>query len=143
MLQLAGLERLSASNFHHFEEKALKGGNLSSFKYETIVNILDFWNNGDLPWDSLTDLQVTEQLSIIKGVGKWTIDMILMYTLKRPNCFPADDFHLKQIMVNLYRLNPDVKLKSEMINVSNGWGEHKSLAVLYLLAWKEFRKVKK
>jgi DNA-3-methyladenine glycosylase II len=66
--------------------------------------------------------------------------MMLLYTLQRPNVFPYDDFHLKQIMVNLYSLNPNVKLKTQMNDIANDWGQQKSLAVLYLLAWKQFKK---
>ena len=62
--------------------------------------------------------------------------MILLYTLQGPNVFPFDNFHLKEIMVKLYELNPNVKLKAQMIEISNGWDNHKSLAVRYLLAWK-------
>ena len=66
--------------------------------------------------------------------------MILLYTLQRPNVFPYDDFHLKQIMTSLYGLNPSVKLKAQMIAIADEWGENKSLAVRYLLAWKESNK---
>jgi DNA-3-methyladenine glycosylase II len=66
--------------------------------------------------------------------------MILLYTLERPNVFPYDDFHLKQIMISLYNLNPKVRLKAQMLEVADNWGNQKSLAVLYLLAYKEFNK---
>ena len=56
------------------------------------------------------------------------------------NVFPYDDFHLKEIMVKGYNLDPNVKLKAQMIAISNDWGEHKSLAVRYLLDWKTFLK---
>lgn len=63
--------------------------------------------------------------------------MVLLYTLQRPNIFPVDDFHLKQIMVNLYKLNEKVKLKAQMMAVAEAWEQHKSLAVLYLLDYKK------
>lgn len=66
--------------------------------------------------------------------------MILLYTLQKPNVFPIDDFHLKQIMVGLYGLNPNVKLKAQMNSISKEWGNYKSIAVLYLFAWKEINK---
>jgi DNA-3-methyladenine glycosylase II len=88
----------------------------------------------------LPDEEIRAQLSAIKGIGKWTMDMILLYTLERPNVFPYDDFHLKQIMVSLYGLDSKVKLKAQMIGVSEHWGHQKSLAVRYLLAWKTYNK---
>ena len=68
--------------------------------------------------------------------------MILLYTLQRSNIFPIDDFHLKEIMVKLYELNPNIKLKQQMIEVAGHWNDKKSEAVLYLLAYKSFLKQK-
>ena len=99
---------------------------------ENRCNTLDF--------NKLSDVEVIKELSAIKGIGKWTIDMILLYTLKRPNIFPYDDFHLKQIMITLYNLDPNVKLKAQMLEISENWGNQKSLAVLYLLEWKKQNK---
>ncbi|HLO43340.1 MAG TPA: hypothetical protein VK175_03335 [Leadbetterella sp.] len=140
MLDAAGIDILSPDNFALLEEKALKDAKLSIGKYETVLDILEFWEKQPLDWFSLDDQEVREQLAKIKGIGKWTVDMILMYTLQRPNVFPYDDFHLKQIMTNLYGLDPNVKHKAQMIEVSEKWGDQKSLAVLYLLAWKNYQK---
>ena len=140
MLQLADIERLTIENFEIFEEKSFTNAKLSINKYETVLGVVEFWKKGNVDWKILTDEEIIEKLSSIKGIGKWTIDMILLYTLQRPNVFPYDDFHLKEIMVKLYGLNPNVKLKAQMIEISNAWGEHKSLAVKYLLAWKTYCK---
>lgn len=67
--------------------------------------------------------------------------MVLLYTLKRPNIFPVDDFHLKQVMIYLYQLDPKNKLKSQMLQIAEKWGNQKSLAVLYLLEWKKQNKL--
>lgn len=147
MLNTASLDILTPENFPTFEEKAFSTIQLSIGKYEAVLRIIEFWNVNNratnrIVWHELNDEEVIEKLSSIKGIGKWTIDMILLYTLQRPNMFPYDDFHLKEIMVKLYDLDPNVKLKAQMMEISNVWGEHKSLAVKYLLAWKEFNKKK-
>lgn len=143
MLNKASLEILTPENFLQFEEKAFSGIKLSIGKYETVLRIIEFFHTNKINRQELKEEEVIEKLSSIKGIGKWTIDMILLYTLQRPNVFPSDDFHLKEIMVHLYGLDPNVKLKAQMIDISNAWGEHKSLAVWYLFAWKEFIKKKK
>lgn len=135
----AGIEHLTLDNFHLLEKHSLSQIKLSMGKYETMMSFIDYWSNNSLDFNSLTDEEIRKELSGIKGIGKWTIDMILLYTLKRPNIFPIDDFHLKQIMTSLYNLNPKVKLKTQMIDISNNWGDRKSLAVLYLLSWKKFK----
>ena len=140
MLDRACLHTLTLENFEKFEEKAFVNVKLSANKYETILATLDFFKTNQIDWYSLSEAEIIAKLASIKGIGKWTIDMILLYTLQRPNVFPYDDFHLKEIMVKLYSLNPNSKLKAQMIDISNTWGEHKSLAVRYLLAWKEYLK---
>jgi DNA-3-methyladenine glycosylase II len=141
MMIAAGIERLSPANFPILEEKALKAdAKLSMAKYETLLGILDFWEMKQLDWFAMDDNEVRTQLSQIKGIGKWTVDMILLYTLQRPDVFPYDDFHLKQIMTSLYGLDPTVKLKAKMLEISEKWGDQKSLAVLYLLDWKNYQK---
>ncbi len=142
MLNSANLERLNVDNFPVFEEKSFGKIKLAIGKYETIVRILEFWEANNINWQSLSDEEIISKLSSIKGIGKWTIDMILLYTLERPNVFPYDDFHLKQIMISLYGLDEKVRLKAQMLEVSEKWGNQKSLAVLYLLEWKQYNKTK-
>lgn len=140
MINVANIERLSLDNFSAFEEAALKDAKLSLAKYETLQRILEYWETNQVDWFHLKDAEVRHKLTEIKGIGKWTIDMILLYTLQRPDVFPNDDFHLKQIMTSLYGLNPNTKLKSQMMEISKKWAGKKSLAVLYLLDWKNYCK---
>jgi DNA-3-methyladenine glycosylase II len=142
MLAAAQLSTLNPESFAQFEEKAFAHAKLSMSKYETLARTLSFWQTHEINWQTLSDQEVRAQLSSIKGIGAWTIDMILLYTLERPNVFPVDDFHLKQVMVSVYGLNPDRKLKAQMLEQAQAWGEHCSLAVRYLLAWKELGKKK-
>jgi DNA-3-methyladenine glycosylase II len=140
MLQTANIERLTLDNFPEFEKTAFANSKLAIGKFETVERIVDFFTVNKINWALLNNDEVIEKLSSIKGIGKWTIDMILLYTLERPDVFPYDDFHLKEIMLKLYGLNLNVKLKAQMLDVAEVWGAHKSLAVKYLLAWKEFNK---
>lgn len=136
MLQRADIEVLTVQNFPAFEAKALADTKLSLSKYETVLAVLAFFTENKLQWDTLGDETIHQYLSSIKGIGKWTIDMILLYTLNRPNVFPHDDFHLKQIMTRLYGLDPSNKLKTQMLEVASTWDPYRSLAVKYLLSWK-------
>ena len=139
-LQKASIERLTLDNFYLVEEHHFKNTNLATGKYETLVSFCEYWSNNTKDFNTLSDEEIISELSSIKGIGKWTINMILLYTLNRANVFPYDDFHLKQIMVSLYGLNEKVKLKAQMLAIAENWGEQKSLAVLYLLAYKQHNK---
>lgn len=140
MLQRADLTTLNIDNFPVFEERALGSIRLAASKFETLEQTLTFFSKNKVDWHALSNSEVGEKLSTIKGIGQWTIDMILLYTLERPNVFPADDFHVKELMTRLYGLDPKSKLKAQMLEVTHRWGEHKSLAVKYLLDWKKYQK---
>jgi DNA-3-methyladenine glycosylase II len=139
-LERASIDHLTIDNFHLIEKHSLSQIKLAMGKYETILTFIEYWNGNNKDFCTLSDQEVIAELSSIKGIGKWTIDMILLYTLNRPNVFPYDDFHLKQIMVSFYGLNEKVKLKTQMLAIAENWGEQKSLAVLYLLAYKHYNK---
>lgn len=138
-LERAGIDHITLDNFHLIEEHALPAIKLSTGKYEAMSAFVEFWKKNKLDFNELSDQEVMDELSSIKGIGKWTIDMILLYTLKRENVFPVDDFHLKQIMVALYNLDPNTKLKAQMLDVASNWKDKKSLAALYLLSWKKYQ----
>ncbi len=137
-LERASIDHLTIDNFHLIEKHSLSQIKLAMGKFETMMSVCEYWSNNTKDFAKLSDQEVITELSSIKGIGKWTIDMILLYTLKRENVFPYDDFHLKQIMISLYGLNEKVKLKAQMLAIAENWGEHKSLAVLYLLAYKKY-----
>lgn len=141
-LERSGLERVSLETFDLFEKHGLSQLKLSMSKFETLMAFSDFWRNNTQDFSLLTDEEVKTALSGIKGIGTWTIDMILLYTLQRPNVFPVDDFHVKQVMISLYQLHPTQKLKANMLAIAEQWGNQKSLATLYLLDWKKQQKMK-
>ncbi|MFK8104825.1 MAG: DNA-3-methyladenine glycosylase [Saprospiraceae bacterium] len=142
MLDRSNLTALTPDNFPTFEREAFEGIKLSAKKYETILNIVQHWDENDVKWVACTDEEVIQALSQIKGVGNWTIDMMLIYTLNRPNAFAYDDFHIKQIMTSLYDLNPKSKLKAQMKAISEPWSPFKATAFQYLIAWKKFTQSK-
>jgi DNA-3-methyladenine glycosylase II len=144
LLEAAGLTELTPQTFELFESDALARLKMAAGKSETMLRTLEFFQENHIDWKALPDEQVRRQLSAIKGVGTWSIDMVLLYTLQRPDVFPLDDFHLKQVMVSLYGLNPNTRLRAQMQEVGSRWGNQKSRAVRYLLAWKEAtKKIKK
>lgn len=54
----------------------------------------------------------------MKRIGKWPVDMLLVYTIKRQNIMPFDDFHCKKTMLYSYALTEKSKLKVQMKEVS-------------------------
>ena len=131
----AGVDELHPDNFHLLEQ-ALSRLRLSEAKYEAMAEATEFFEQSDVKWETASDEEVRQQLSTVKGIGVWTTDMILLYTLRHPDVFPKDDYHLGQIMTKVYGLDPQKQLKKEMLRISERWRGNRSLAVLYLLAYK-------
>jgi DNA-3-methyladenine glycosylase II len=83
--------------------------------------------------------EVIELLTQIKGVGKWTVEMILMFTLGREDVFALDDLGLKQGVIKLYNLKEtDKKLLLKKIKkISLKWSPYRTYASRYLWNWKD------
>lgn len=85
-----------------------------------------------------TDTEIIEYLTQIKGVGKWTVEMLLIFVLQRPDVFAVDDLGIQNAIKKLYRLDLVGKeLKAEMQALSTKWQPHRSLACRYLWRWKD------
>lgn len=140
IMDAASLEVLTIENFAQLEEKGFGNLKLSARKYETILSVLEFFQQNDINWFDLEDAEVRKILSQIKGVGVWTIEMILLYTLGRPNIFPADDYHLRLIMTKLYDIDTSAKVKAQQKAIAEHWEPYKSYGVRYLLDWKTYLK---
>ncbi len=136
-MEAANLEILTVENFEKLEKDGFKNLKLSTNKYETILRVVDFFEKNNIDWEKNDDVEVRKILSKIKGVGTWTIDMILMYTLERADIFPADDYHLKLIMTKLYPIDESARVKAQQKAIAENWAPYKSFGVKYLLAYKE------
>lgn len=139
LLTKASLAELTVDNFEEFEEQALGDMKLSMKKYETITELVEFFQNQSADWQQMNDATVHKTLRNIPGIGKWTVDMILLYTLERPNVFPVQDYHLKQLITQLYAIDSK-RITSEMKNIAKSWTPYRSFGVKYLFAWKEINK---
>ena len=125
------------------EEEAFTAQKIAKAKYETLMRLAHYWQDqalSVLDWQLLLDDEVREMLGKVKGIGPWTIDMFLLFTLQREDIFPADDYHLKLIMADQYELDPKSKLKANMKEIATAWCPHRSLGVRYLLDWKTYLK---
>ncbi len=116
---------------------------ISMSKVETLGRVVDFFeNHPDLDWKSLSDADIRALWKPVKGVGNWTVDMLLLYTLERPNVFPAADYRLKKIMDQLYNWTTTPSLQTQRKATAALWSPHASVAVRYLLAYHEQLKTK-
>lgn len=93
---------------------SLRSVGLSARKAEYIHAIAKFFVQkrvGQAYWEQRTDNEIIEELSSIRGIGRWTAEMFLMFTLLRPNVFPVDDIGLLRGLEKNYhgaRVTPSV-----------------------------------
>jgi DNA-3-methyladenine glycosylase II len=81
----------------------------------------------------MSDAEVIQYLTQIKGVGKWTVQMILMFPMDRPNVFPIDDLGIRNVMKEMYGLELEKKeLREKLIEIAENWHPYKSLASKYI-----------
>ncbi len=118
--------------------EVLRGVGLSNNKANYVKNVAEFYLENNMSFDylqTMSDEQIIEYLTQIKGVGKWTVQMILMFPMDRPNIFPVDDLGIQNAMKNLYKIDLEKKeLKIKMNEISYTWDPYKTLASKYL--WK-------
>ncbi|MCU0445956.1 MAG: DNA-3-methyladenine glycosylase 2 family protein [Microscillaceae bacterium] len=125
------------------EMEKMRAVGLSQQKSTYLKNVAHFALDKGLDWQTLqtkTDSEVIDYLTVIKGVGKWTVEMILMFTLHRPDVFPIDDLGIQNAMVKLYNLSSTGKeLKKEMLKIAENWSPYRTLACRYLWRWRDTR----
>jgi DNA-3-methyladenine glycosylase II len=115
----------------------LRGIGFSNAKASYIHNVALFaMEQGmeDKKLGKMSDEEVIDYLVPIKGVGRWTVEMLLMFTLGREDVFAVDDLGIQNAMINLYGLDrtDKKKMKAEMIGIADQWKPFRSYACLYL-----------
>ena len=91
------------------------------------------WLNGydKINWHELSDEAVTEKLVEIRGIGKWTAEMILIFTLMRPDIFPMGDIGAIRALEKIY--NKGQKMNKEQIEeIVKKWKPWRTIATWYL-----------
>lgn len=120
------------------EHEVLRGIGLSNNKVNYIKNVAEFSLQNDITFDYLhlkSDEEIISYLTQIKGVGKWTVQMVLMFPMDRPNVFPVDDLGIQNVMKRIYQVDLDKKeLKSKLVEIADKWHPHRTLACKYI--WK-------
>jgi len=89
------------------EEAALRGCGLSGNKMSAIVDLARKTSDGTVPLDeieALDDEEIIARLTNVRGVGRWTAEMFLIFQLRRPNVWPVDDFAVRKGYAIIHRL---------------------------------------
>ena len=86
---------------------------------------------GEIDWESLSNDEVIESLTSIKGIGLWTAEMILIFSLLRADVFPMGDIGAIRTMERLYN-NGESLDKGDIIRIAESWKPYRTVATWYL-----------
>jgi DNA-3-methyladenine glycosylase II len=120
----------------------LRGIGLSNAKANYMRNICEFFIERQITDGQLykmTEAELIALLTQIKGVGRWTVEMVLMFTLGREDVFAVDDLGIQQAICKLYKVDPADKkaMKEKMQRISKKWAPYRTYACRYLWGWKD------
>jgi len=125
-----------ANQLLSLDQQVLRKVGLSNNKANYLKNVAEFKLANNMSFDYLqgfSDEEVIRYLCQIKGVGKWTVQMILMFPMDRPNVFPIDDLGIQNTMRDLYQIELEKKeLRHKLLEISEKWHPYKSLATKYI-----------
>ncbi|HWW67067.1 MAG TPA: DNA-3-methyladenine glycosylase [Solirubrobacterales bacterium] len=115
-------------------EQDLRGAGLSGRKVEYIRDLASHVLSGELELDRLDELsdeEATEEIVAVRGLGRWTAEMFLLFHLKRPDVLSGGDLGIRKAVQIEYRLD-EMPTPERVIEIGEPWRPHRSLASLYL-----------
>jgi DNA-3-methyladenine glycosylase II len=120
----------------------LRSIGLSQSKVHYIQNVAQFFLEYQITDKQLYKMEpddIVDLLTQIKGVGKWTVQMLMLFSLGQEDVFAVDDLGIQQAMTRLYQIKYETKkeLHLKMVTISNKWTPYRSYACLHLWQWKD------
>ena len=120
----------------------LRGIGLSNNKVSYVKNVAEFFRDHKVTiakLNKMSDDEIIDFLTQIKGVGRWTVEMILIFTLGREDVFALDDLGIQKGMIKLHgwRVADKKKLRAKMIKAAEVWSPYRSFACLHLWRYLE------
>jgi DNA-3-methyladenine glycosylase II len=114
----------------------LRAAGLSGQKVSYVRDLCGRIEDGTLPLkalDRMTDDHVIESLTQVKGIGRWTAEMFLMFRLHRPDVLPVGDLGIVNAVQRAYRLRT-VPSPARLLRLGESWRPYRSVACWYLWA---------
>ncbi len=119
---------VTALDILSISHERLRASGMSHAKARYVRNLAEEIIHGDLPifhLDSMADEEIIEVLTKVKGIGPWTAQMFLMFTLGRENVFSHGDLGLKKGIIKVYKLKRD-PTKKQVEKIIGKWSPYKT-----------------
>jgi len=134
VLDLFGGTTPSPEQLLEASEEDLRGCGLSGRKTEYVRDLARHVLSGELELDRLPDLddeQVIEEIVAVRGLGRWTAEMFLLFHLQRPDVLSGGDLGIRKAIQVEYGLE-EMPTPTRVLEIGEPWRPHRSLASLYL-----------
>jgi DNA-3-methyladenine glycosylase II len=134
VLDLFGGRTPSPQELLAVSEEDLRGAGLSGRKVTYIRDLASHVINGELELDRLDELsneEVIEEIVAVRGLGRWSAEMFLIFHLERPDVTSAGDLGLRRAMQIEYGLE-ELPAEQQYLEIAERWRPHRSLASIYL-----------
>ena len=126
--------KVTPSNVLKLKVDDMRAAGLSARKVEYLVDLALHFDNGSLhvkDWESMSDEAIIDELVAIRGIGRWTAEMFLIFYMMRPDVLPLDDIGLiKGISRNYY--SGEVVSRSDAREVALAWAPFRTVATWYI-----------
>jgi O-6-methylguanine DNA methyltransferase len=126
---------LSAAQVLGASETELRGAGLSKAKFLALRDLAERSQAGSIPSlariQKLSDEEIIERLTEVRGIGRWTVEMLLMFRLGRPDVLPVDDFGVRKGYSIAFG-TPEMPSKAELEARAERWRPYRTVASWYL-----------
>ncbi len=128
----SNLDKITPEHVLKAKDTLLRASGLSQQKMAYMRNLAEFFQAHPRPsWQHKTDDEIIKELITIKGIGRWTIEMFLIFHLMRPDVFPIKDIGLQKGIVKHYAGGKAMPLE-KMEKLAQRWKPWRSVATWYL-----------
>ena len=125
---------INPNHIYKIHSTSLKSVGLSRQKVLYLKNLSKAFINKELKvglWSKMTNEEIIEDLIKIKGIGRWTAEMFLIFNLCRADIFPLDDIGMIKGLCKIYNLEYPIN-KNKFLKIGNKWKPYRSIATWYL-----------
>ena len=116
------------------DKEEMRKAGLSFRKIDYVRNLADYFENNSFhkkDVEKMSDQEISKELIQIKGIGQWTVDMFLMFTLNRTDILPCTDLGIQKGIMKILNMK-NLPSKKEMGNCSRKWRPYRTIACWYL-----------
>ncbi|MEE9371461.1 MAG: DNA-3-methyladenine glycosylase [Saprospiraceae bacterium] len=135
------IDPIDPTSFLRVPDDELRALGLSYQKARYVKNVCQFFIDNEISmdkWKSMTDQEIIDLLIQIKGVGIWTVQMVLMFALHRPDVLPEGDLGIQLGMKKLYNIKQEKKeLFKTMRKIAEKWSPSRTIACMYIWRYKD------